>query len=236
VSPRSLVDRRRSGPPRTRAQGGSPSPWPAPRACPYPGSRNPALAEVGHVGAGDDAPRGPLELDDGPIAAVLARVGFQETLELPGDVRQVPSSDFLYARMINDTAMRRPGARSRRLADGWVLAVMLGCRTSSFSPSAKVIPKILPVGVRIVCGYLIRRANRTKPDHNTLCVHVVRCKKTLIRGGCEGAVLIPLRHRRERYAVQPAATRSRGSRLGMRDLLRGASSCNVLFISRNEQG
>jgi hypothetical protein len=78
-----------------------------------------ALAEVGHVGPpGDDAPRGPLELDAAPPAAVLARVGFQETLELPGDVGQMRSSNFLYARMINDTAMRRPWIRSRGCADG----------------------------------------------------------------------------------------------------------------------
>jgi hypothetical protein len=69
---------------------------------------DPALAEIGHVGAGDNAPGGPLELDAAPPTPVLATVGFKETFELAGDVGQVPSSYFLYARMINDTVMRRP--------------------------------------------------------------------------------------------------------------------------------
>jgi hypothetical protein len=50
---------------------------------------DPALAEIGHVGAGDDATRGPLGLDAALSAAVPATVGFQETFELAGDVGQV---------------------------------------------------------------------------------------------------------------------------------------------------
>jgi hypothetical protein len=53
-----------------------------------PGILDPALSQVGHVGAGDDATRGPLELDAATPAAVLATVGFQEKLEPAGDVRQ----------------------------------------------------------------------------------------------------------------------------------------------------
>jgi len=64
--------------------------------------------EVGYIRAGEDAPRGPLELDAALFATVLARISFQETLELQGDVRQVPSSHFLYARMINDTVRVDP--------------------------------------------------------------------------------------------------------------------------------
>jgi hypothetical protein len=102
-----------------------------------------ALAEVGHVGPpGDDAPRGPLELDAAPPAPVLATKSIQETLELPGDVGQVPIFHFLYARMINDTTMRRPSTRCRRSADGRVLG-MLACRTSSFTHSRKFVCKIL---------------------------------------------------------------------------------------------
>src|SRR5215203_2498547 len=55
---------------------------------------DPALAEVAHVGAGEDAPRGPLQIHTAPSSAVLATVGLQETLELRGDVGQVPSSHF----------------------------------------------------------------------------------------------------------------------------------------------
>jgi hypothetical protein len=104
--------------------GGSPSPRGQRPELVHARVLDPALAEVGHVGARDDAPRGPLELDATPSAAVPATVGFQETFELRGDVGQVPSSHFLYARMINDTTMRRPSTRCRRSADGRVLG---GC-------------------------------------------------------------------------------------------------------------
>jgi len=96
---------------------------------------DPAFAEVGHVGAAEDAARGPLELDAAPFATVLVTVGFQETLELQGDVRQVLPSHFLYARMINDTARRRPWARLRRSADGWVLE---GCSVAELPISYQV--------------------------------------------------------------------------------------------------
>ena len=41
-------------------------------------------------------------------------------------------------------------------------------RTSPFTHSAKFVPKILHVRVRIVCSDLIRQANRTKPEGNKL--------------------------------------------------------------------
>ena len=67
------------------------------------------------------------------------------TLEHPGAVGQVPSSDILYARMINDTVTERPSNRFRKRVEERLPEVIPTSRTSPFTPSRKFVPRILHV-------------------------------------------------------------------------------------------